>query len=76
MIICPECGSSKSKVNSTKSDGTDAIKRWRHCCKCGNSWVTVEIDADLWKSTVNSVKTMRYKLEEMQDVKSGVRDQI
>lgn len=76
MITCPECGSSETKVNGTKSDGADAIKRWRHCCKCGNRWVTVEIDADLWKSTVNSVKTMRYKLEAQQNVESGIRDQI
>lgn len=72
MITCPECGSSETKVNGTKSDGADAIKRWRHCCKCGNRWVTVEIDADLWKSTVNSVKTMRYKLEAQQNVESGI----
>lgn len=64
MIICPECGSDDNKVTCTKSDGgIDSIKRYRRCCKCGNVWMTVEVDTDLWDSVVNTVKKMRYKLE-------------
>ena len=45
-MTCPKCNSSLTRNRSTQ-DNDDHVLRYRICRKCGYTWKTIELDADM-----------------------------
>lgn len=62
-MTCPKCGG-KTKINDSRHNDDDSVKRRRECLECGYRFSTVEIDADLYermegKAVVEVIETKK-----------------
>lgn len=55
-MTCPRCGGN-TKINDSRHNDEESVKRRRECLACGYRFSTFEIDADLYEKIIKTQKT-------------------